>query len=71
MEKQVMIHTPFIKLDAFLKFCGACETGGEAKLSVQQGYVKVNGQPCGQRGKKLTDGDTVELDGQLWRVAAR
>lgn len=66
----VMIHTPFIRLDAFLKFCGACETGGEAKLSVQQGYVKVNGAPCGQRGKKLVPGDVVTIDGRDYQVAA-
>lgn len=69
MEK-IRIHTPFIRLDAFLKYCGACETGGEAKLSVQQGYVTVNGQPCTQRGKKLTPGDTVEMDGRAWQVEA-
>ena len=52
-----------------MKYCGACETGGEAKLSVQQGFVKVNGEPCTQRGKKLRDGDTVEIDGRTYQVA--
>ncbi len=70
MNDTVKIHTEWIKLDAFLKYCGACETGGEAKLSVQQGFVKVNGEPCTQRGKKLRDGDTVELDGRQYRVTA-
>ncbi len=68
MIEKVLIHTEFIKLDAFLKYCGACETGGEAKLSVQQGYVKVNGDICDQRGKKLRDGDTVELDEKVYQV---
>ncbi len=68
MIEKVIIHTEFIKLDAFLKYCGACETGGEAKLSVQQGYVKVNGEVCDQRGKKLRDGDTVELDEKVYQV---
>ncbi len=70
MNDAVKIHTEWIKLDAFLKYCGACETGGEAKLSVQRGFVRVNGEPCTQRGKKLRDGDTVELDGRQYRVTA-
>ena len=54
MEKEhltVTIHTPFIKLDALLKFAGLCDTGGFAKELVQQGVVSVNGSvaPCGAR----------------------
>ena len=41
MDK-VEITTEFIKLDALLKFAGLCETGGEAKLCVEEGLVKVN-----------------------------
>lgn len=51
MDK-VEITTEFIKLDALLKFAGLCETGGEAKLCVEEGLVKVNGETCLQRGKK-------------------
>ena len=69
MNESIRIQTEYIKLDALLKYCGACETGGEAKLSVQQGFVKVNGEPCTQRGKKLRDGDTVEIDGRTYQVA--
>ena len=53
MEK-IEITTEFIKLDALLKFSGLCETGGEAKLCVEDGLVKVNGETCLQRGKKHT-----------------
>ena len=56
MEK-IEITTEFIKLDALLKFSGLCETGGEAKLCVEDGLVKVNGETCLQRGKKLRPGD--------------
>ena len=68
MEK-IEITTEFIKLDAFLKFSGLCETGGEAKLCVEDGLVRVNGEVCTQRGKKLRPGDTVELDGTALEVA--
>ena len=66
----VTIQTEFIKLDSFLKFCGACGTGGEAKITIAEGDVLVNGEVCTMRGKKLYAGDTVTLDGESWQVAA-
>ena len=60
---EIEIYSDFIKLDAFLKFCGAVGTGGEAKLRIADGEVTVNGEKCVQRGKKLRDGDTVCFDG--------
>ena len=62
-EQKVAITTEFIKLDALLKFAGVAETGGEAKETVQAGDVKVNGEICTMRGKKLRPGDIVELSG--------
>ncbi|MCD8005295.1 MAG: RNA-binding S4 domain-containing protein [Oscillospiraceae bacterium] len=62
---EVSIHTEFIKLDALLKLAGVCDTGGMAKQAVQQGDVKVNGQVCTMRGKKLRPGDEVEVGGQV------
>ena len=62
--QKILIHTEFIKLDALLKFAGLCETGGEAKELVQGGAVKVNGEVCTMRGKKLRPGDTVQFQGQ-------
>lgn len=64
----ILIRTPFIKLDAFLKFAAAVGTGGEAKERIQAGEVEVNGEPCLQRGRKLTPGDTVKLDGKQYKV---
>ena len=63
MEEHIItIRTPFIKLDQFLKFSGAVETGGIAKEIVAEGIVLVNGEVCTMRGKKLRDGDVVELE---------
>lgn len=64
----VEISTAFIKLDSFLKFCGAAETGGQAKELVQDGLVQVNGEVCLQRGRKLRDGDVVAVGDQSWAV---
>lgn len=63
MEK-ILIHTEFIKMDSLLKLAGLVETGGEAKLLIQNGQVEVNGEVCTMRGKKLRAGDTVTLDGR-------
>ena len=50
---EVKIQTEFIKLDSFLKFCGAASLGSEAKMYILDELVKVNGEICTQRGKKL------------------
>lgn len=62
-EQKITISTEFIKLDSLLKFACVCETGGEAKEAVQAGEVKVNGEVCTMRGKKIRPGDVVELVG--------
>ena len=64
-EKTVSITTEFIKLDALLKFASVFDTGGEAKMAVQDGKCVVNGEVCTQRGKKVRSGDTVEVGGQV------
>ena len=62
MIEKVKITTEFIKLDQFLKFSGIVEMGADAKLLVQEGYVKVNGETEIRRGKKLVPGDKVFVD---------
>ena len=66
--ERIPIESEFIKLDSFLKFAMAAETGGEAKLLVQEGRVLVNGEVCTQRGKKLRPGDRVEVGGVKYAV---
>jgi len=58
----IQITTEFIKLEGLLKFSGIAETGGDAKLMIQDGEVTVNGEVCTQRGKKLRPGDVVTLE---------
>ncbi len=70
-EKPVIeksITTDFIRLDAFLKYCDAAQTGGHAKIIIQEGDAKVNGEVCTQRGKKLHVGDEVEFEGRIFRL---
>ena len=61
MEK-ISINTEFIKLDSLLKFAALVGTGGEAKVVISEGMVKVNGEVCTMRGKKIYPGDRVDFD---------
>lgn len=67
----ISIKTEFIKLDSLLKFAGMVQTGGEAKELISEGMVKVNGEVCTMRGKKVRPGDTVDLGGKKISVTAK
>ena len=56
------IRTPFIKLEQLMKLAGLTDTGGCAKELIQGGAVSVNGEICTMRGKKLRNGDVVEVE---------
>ena len=64
----IQITTEFIRLDALLKFAALVGTGGEAKYVISEGLVKVNGEACTVRGKKLREGDIVEFAGETVKV---
>ncbi len=53
-----------IKLDSFLKWQGLVETGGQAKLVIQDGEVRVNSKVETRRGRKLVNGDKVTFKGK-------
>lgn len=61
-KTRIRITEPFIRLDNLLKLAGVTVTGGQAKMKIQAGEVKLNGETCLQRGKKLRVGDVVEVD---------
>ncbi len=61
-KEEIKIAGEYIKLDSLLKFAGVTETGGIAKDVVQSGRVKVNGEACLMRGKKIRRGDTVTIE---------
>ncbi len=65
---RVEITTEYIKLDSFLKLCGAAETGGTAKLMIAGGEVSVDGERCLARGKKLRPGQRVSVGGDEFEV---
>lgn len=60
--------SPIIRLDDFLKYVGFVGTGGEAKVRIQAGEAKVNGEVETRRRKQLAIGDIVEFDGETITV---
>ncbi len=66
--EEIKIHTEYIKLDDLLKFVGLLGTGGMAKAVIQDGQVKVDGEVCTMRGKKLRGGEIVEFQNKTVKV---
>jgi ribosome-associated protein len=60
---------PTIRLDQFLKWQGLADTGGQAKLLIQDGRIEVNGQVETRRSRKLLPGDVVTVDGRTVSVS--
>ena len=66
--QEISIKTEHIKLDAFLKWTGVASLGSEAKIYILEEMVKVNGEVCTQRGKKLRSGDVIEFEDQAFKI---
>ena len=68
------IHTEYIDLLQFLKATGIAATGGEAKMLVDQGFIRVNGEDESRRRRKLRPGDRVDValdPAESWRIVAQ
>jgi len=66
--EEIKLRDEFIKLGQALKAANLVESGAEAKEVVQEGLVKVNGEVCTMRGKKLVDGDLVAYNGEQIKI---
>lgn len=62
------VSDPTLRLGQYLKFVAHAGTGGEAKILIQQGCVKVNGEVETRRGRQVVAGDRIEVDGQVFVV---
>lgn len=67
-HKDFILKSDYIRLDDLLKNVGVVNTGGHAKLVIQDGEVKVNGEICTMRGKKLRSGDNAEYEKIIYDV---
>ena len=61
--QELAIHTEYIKLQDALKYANVVYSGGEAKQLILDEQVKVNGEVCTMRGKKLRTGDKFQFEG--------
>lgn len=64
----IKIRDEFIKLGQAMKLAGLVDSGVEAKIDIQEGLVKVNGNIETQRGKKIYPGDVIEYDARQVKV---
>lgn len=67
----ITLKDDYIKLGQALKAAGLVGSGVDAKEVIINGYVKVNGEPELQRGKKLYDGDILEYDGEEVKIVKK
>jgi ribosome-associated protein len=67
-HQEFILKGDFIRLDDLLKNVSAVNTGGHAKIVIQDGEVKVNGEICTMRGKKLRSGDCAEYERIIYDV---
>ncbi|WP_373319783.1 RNA-binding S4 domain-containing protein [Rugosimonospora africana] len=68
VNRDVEVDEDPIRLAQLLKLAGVIDTGGEAKLRIAAGEVRVNGEVEVRRGRQLRRGDVVEIDDQRLRV---
>ena len=68
------IHTEYIDLLQFLKATGIAATGGEAKMLVDDGFIRVDGEEESRRRRKLRPGMSIDsaLDPpEAWEIVAQ
>ena len=64
----IKLRDEYIKLGQALKAAGFVDSGVIAKFVIQDGIISVNGKVEIQRGKKLYDGDIVEMEGKKIKI---
>lgn len=67
-HQEFILKGDYIRLDDLLKNVSAVNTGGHAKIVIQEGEVKVNGEVCTMRGKKMRRGDSAEFERIIYDV---
>ena len=66
--EKITITSEFITLGQFLKYADVISTGGEAKFFLQENEVIINGEADNRRGRKLRDGDKVEILNKVYEI---
>lgn len=71
MNKKIIdikINSEFITLGQFLKFADIIQSGGEAKFFLSQNTILINGIEDNRRGRKLRQGDEIEIGGNTYSI---
>ena len=63
--REFKLKSEYIELVKLLKLLGIAETGGHAKILVEEGDVLLNGKPESRKRAKLRAGDKVEVLGEI------
>ena len=69
-EIEIKIRDQTIRLGQFLKLANAVSSGGEAKIRIKGGEVKVNGSVELRRGAQLHPGDKIEIAGRYFIITS-
>ena len=69
--QQISITTEYITLGQFLKLADIIESGGEAKAFLASHIIKVNDEVDQRRGRKLRDGDKVEVQDAVYEIVGK
>ncbi len=66
--KEFILNDDYIELVRLIKLLGIAETGGHAKIMIDQGEVRLNGQTELRKRAKLRNGDEIEISGRKIRI---
>lgn len=67
--EEIAITTEVIQLDQFLKWAGIVESGGQVKMLMEDGLIKINGVLATERRKKVGPNDVISIEGLgSWKV---
>ena len=66
--KEIKIYTEYVTLGQFLKLADIIQNGGEAKFFLSENRIIINGEEDNRRGRKLRDGDIVEVLGKKYKI---
>jgi len=60
----------YIEMNQLLKLMQFVQSGGHAKIVIEDGLVYVNGEQEFRKRRKMRDGDVLEMEGQKLQVKA-
>ncbi|MBN2810233.1 MAG: RNA-binding S4 domain-containing protein [Deltaproteobacteria bacterium] len=60
--QQFVITDAYIELNKLLKASGLCDTGGQAKIVIEDGLVTVEGETETRKRRKIRPGMTINYN---------